>query len=576
MRLLLFLYLLLIVKGIKTQELPIYKTKEEKEFEKRYILPKVKVITNPPSSPVRNAAEWEEMQGVLISWKGYESFLKEIVRYAKEEVKVYIHCEDTNSVKSYLLQNNITLENVKFIKANMNSVWIRDYGPNGVYVNDVDTLLFVDWVYNRPRPQDDVSPQYIANLLNVPLYGCIQPPTDLVHTGGNWMSDGFGTAFSSKLVLIENESINAYNQTPKTEQDIDNIVKNFLGINRYIKMDVLPYDGIHHIDMHMKLLDEETLLVGEYPPGISDGPQIEENLNYVLNNFNSVFGTPYRVIRIPMPPSQSGLWPNQGAYYRTYTNSLIINKTVLVPTYYTKYDTTALRIYREALPGYRIIGINAESIIPAGGTIHCVTHEIPAFEPLLISHQPIRETNNIWEPYQINALIKHKTGIEEARIYYRTDTTQPYSYVPMNLTNQEDNIWTGYIPVQPNNSYVYYYIWAKANNGKEQVRPLPAPLAYWKFHVYNPTLSKEINNYTFYTFENYENGFLNILINSKNSLTTTIELFDLCGKKLALLYEGQIFQGTQELSYNIPELKGIYFISYNTNFGRITKKILLK
>lgn len=36
-----------------------------------------------------------------------------------------------------------------------------------------------------------------------------------------------------------------------------------MGIERYIKMQTLPYDGIHHIDMHMKLLDEETLLVGQ-------------------------------------------------------------------------------------------------------------------------------------------------------------------------------------------------------------------------------------------------------------------------------------------------------------------------
>jgi hypothetical protein len=121
-----------------------------------------------------------------------------------------------------------------------------------------------------------------------------QPPTDLVATGGNWVSDGFGTAFSSKLILTENATTSSYNQTPKTEQDINNIVSDYLGINRYIKMDVLPYDGIHHIDMHFKMLDEETLLVGQYPNGISDGPQIETNLNYVLNNFNSVFGTPFK------------------------------------------------------------------------------------------------------------------------------------------------------------------------------------------------------------------------------------------------------------------------------------------
>ena len=47
------------------------------------------------------------------------------------------------------------------------------------------------------------------------------------------------------------------------------------------------YDGIHHIDMHMKLLDESTLLVSEYPTGVADGPQIEANLQYVLSNFTT-------------------------------------------------------------------------------------------------------------------------------------------------------------------------------------------------------------------------------------------------------------------------------------------------
>lgn len=56
-------------------------------------------------------------------------------------------------------------------------------------------------------------------------------------------------------------------------------MKKFMGIERYAKMEKLPYDGIHHIDMHMKLLDEETLLVGEYPAGIANGPQIEANIN---------------------------------------------------------------------------------------------------------------------------------------------------------------------------------------------------------------------------------------------------------------------------------------------------------
>ena len=107
------------------------------------------------------------------------------------------------------------------------------------------------------------------------------------------MSDGFGTGFSSRLVVDENGPGGFFNPTSKTEAEIDTLMKQFMGIKTYVTMPVLPYDGIHHIDMHMKLLDEETLLVGEYPFGIADGPQIEQNISYIQQNFTSVFSTIY-------------------------------------------------------------------------------------------------------------------------------------------------------------------------------------------------------------------------------------------------------------------------------------------
>jgi len=556
--------------------LPHYLTSKEASELPNYQPPIPKGITHPPVSPIRNAAEWEEMQGVLISWKsGYESFLSQIIKYAREEAKVYVYCSDSNTVKNYLINNNIPTTNIQYLIASLNSVWIRDFGPNSIYTNEVDSLYLVDWVYNRPRPQDDASPQQFATLMQLPLYQCTQPPTDLVATGGNWVSDGFGTAFSSKLILDENATTSSYNQTPKTETDIDNIVRDYLGIDRYIKMDVLPYDGIHHIDMHFKLLDEETLLVGQYPNGISDGPQIEANLNYILNNFNSVFGTPYKVVRIPMPPSTSGLWPSDGAYYRTYTNSLIINKTILVPTYYAQYDTIALRIYREAMPGYRVVGINANSIISQSGTIHCTTHEIGAVNPLLISHQALPNTDNIWTNYQVNAYIHHKTGIQEARIYYRTDTTQPYMWVPMQLTNSTNHTWTGEIPVQSSGTYVYYYIWAKANSGKEQVRPMPAPAGYWKFRVYNPTAVQELTSDNFVCRAYYHTEQLTMNIFSSTETTATITLLNNLGQPVKVLYKGSLLQGSQELTSNIYLAKGLYFINIETNKGKKVVKLAI-
>lgn len=482
------------VAFVHAQHLPVGLTEAEKMLE--YTPPVSRGITTPPVSEVRTAAEWEEIDGLCIRWRGSfaQSTLREIVRHAKLEVPVYIVTDQSyqSTVQNQLQNNGISLSNVQFVIEPSNSIWFRDYGQWNVYTNDVDSLLWVDWIYNRPRPSDDVIPEALADLLNIPLYQTTSVPYDLVNTGGNFMVDGFGTAFASELILEENDGT-GYGISSHNENAVDAIMSDFMGIDRYIKMPTLPYDGIHHIDMHMKLLDEETLLVGEYPQGVADGPQIESNLNYVLNNFNSVFGTDYKVIRVPMPP-EGGQYPNQNGDYRTYTNSVFVNNTILVPIYEEQWDTTALRIYREALPGYKVVGIDCNEIITASGAIHCITKAVASSDPLLIRHQPLDDqvfsTNN----YQIDALIKHADGIASATVYWTTDTTQGYAAANMNFTNPSEDTWTGFIPYQAEGEKVYYYIHAEANTGKQQNRPMPAPQGFWKFKVLSsPTgISEEV------------------------------------------------------------------------------------
>jgi agmatine/peptidylarginine deiminase len=558
--------------------LPIYSTPEELSQLGNYVRPLPKGFTYPPVSPIRNVAEWEEMDAVLISWKsGYEAFLSEIIKYSREEAKVYIYCSDSATVKSYLTSHSIPTSNTAYIQSSLNSVWIRDFGPNNVYTNDVDSLFLIDWVYNRNRPADDASPASFATRFNVPLYEATDPPTDLVATGGNFMSDGFGTAFSSKLILNENATVTAYNSTPKTEADVNQIASDFLGIDRYIKFETLPYDDIHHIDMHMKILDEQTILVGEFPAGVADGPQIALNLQYLQNNFNSVFGTPYKIIRIPMPPSTSGSYP-PSSYYRTYTNSLILNKTVLVPTYYQAYDTIALRIYREAMPGYRIIGINANSIISQSGTIHCTSHEIATKNPLLISHQPLIDNDNIWTDYEVNALIQHRSGIASANIYYTTDTLLPYTAVPMSLTSAPNNTWTGYIPVQPSGTTVYYYIDATSVSGKHQVRPIVAPDGYWEFYIYNPTSMVELNesNFIMNPYFDGENN-LHVNIQTTYNLDVKIDLMDISGRLVTEIYSGPWNSGNSTYTTGIENITpGCYLIRSATDRGTRTEKIFIR
>ena len=255
------------------------------------------VIVDPPNFSVRAMAEWEEIQALTIAWEGFEPILLEIVRNSVDQCNVIIACDSPNEVADYLIDNDVEIDNVDFLNITTNSIWMRDYGQNTVYSNDVDSLFLVDWIYNRPRPDDDSYPEFLANYLNIDLYQTSVSPYNLVSTGGNFMSDGFGTAFSSNLILNENDGAGPYNSVNypnHTEQEIDEIMNLFMGIDNYIKMPVLPFDGISHIDMHMKLLDEETLLVSQYPEGVSDGPQIEENLNFILDNFTTKWGTPFK------------------------------------------------------------------------------------------------------------------------------------------------------------------------------------------------------------------------------------------------------------------------------------------
>jgi hypothetical protein len=101
-----------------------------------------------------------------------------------------------NTMMSTLANAGISMDSIEVIQRNVNSVWIRDYAANPVYKDWNDSLILVDWIYNRPRPDDDTSPEAHANHLGIPLYQMTAPPSDVVATGGNYMGDGMGTAFS--------------------------------------------------------------------------------------------------------------------------------------------------------------------------------------------------------------------------------------------------------------------------------------------------------------------------------------------------------------------------------------------
>jgi agmatine deiminase len=552
------------------------------------------IETPPPFSNLRAAAEWEEIEALTIAWKGFPCILKQIVSASISECRVIIFTESPSSTSNYLTGNScggtINLDNVDIIEQDLNTIWIRDYGANTVYGSWNDDRILVDWMYNRPRPDDDVVSDALGEHLGIDVYSTTAEPYDLMNTGGNYMSDGFGTAFESELVYDENNGGASWwttfpNHTPN---EIEEIFEAFMGIDTFITMPTLPYDGIHHIDMHMKLLDESTLMVSEYPEGTADGPQINANLDYVLSNFTTKWGTPFNIVRIPSPPELGGGYPNTGGWYETYSNAVFVNNKILLPTYYEQYDTTAIRIWEETMPGYEIIGIdcddNGNEIISQSGAIHCITHSVGVEDPLLISHLPLSDTENTTDAYVIDAYLSHRSGVSNAKLYYATSPTGPWTEVTMvESTELNGEDFTAEIPAMPEGTEVFYYVSGEAYSGKTGSRPMPAPLGWWKFYVgemdtdgvfgLDPIVSGEFAE----VYPNPASAITCVPVFMSESREVIVILRDALGRTIEVIHEGILPSGETKLFFNAASLpSGAYLINMEVNNINVAgKKVMV-
>lgn len=530
-------------------------------------------LSNPPSGPVRTAAEWEEVEYLLVTWQpAYPNILRQIVAAGVQECKVIITTQNETSVANYLTSNGVDISNVIFLDVPWDSIWIRDYAGNTIYSDEVGDLALTDWIYNRPRPNDDVMPIAHAAQVGIPLYTTNTGSNDLVNTGGNFMSDGLGNAFASKLILSENAAGNPYGVSAKTEAQIDGIMNDYMGIERYVKMNTLPYDQIHHIDMHMKLLDEETILVSKYPSGVADGPQIEANVQYVLDNFQSPFNTPYKIEWIDAPPSPSGNYPDTGGAYRTFSNSVFINKTILVPTYRPEVDAPALAQYQELLPGYKVVGIDVdnpgENLINSLGAIHCITHTIGVADPLWIVHQPIDNANTN-TTVTIEAMIKHISGVAQAKVFWREEGATTYSQLDMSPSNGDN--WKTDLTIPSNGENIEYYIWASAISGKELTRPIVAPEGYWTIQVETLSADEWAQNHISAAYPNPTTGKVSFNLKAIPG-PISIEIHDLLGRKL---YEATENNGNGIITLNLnSNWYGTLLVSFQGDFGKIHKKVI--
>jgi hypothetical protein len=256
-----------------------------------------------------------------------------------------------------------------------------------------------------------------------------------------------------------------------------------------------------------------------------------------------------------------------------------VNKTILVPFYETQFDTTAKRIWQEAMPGYKVVGINCNAIIPSLGAIHCITKEIGVNAPLRIVHQALECQDNsiVGGGYAVNARIQHRSGISGAKIFYSADLLAPWQSADMTEGIIPNGDWYGSIPLQAVGSTVYYYIEATANDGKTISRPIAAPEGWWKFCV---TQSSGTETPTAQMMEIYPNPASAITVVPVHSSLKTqgnILVFNSLGQIAMEIFEGEIPSGNTNYFLDAGKLApGTYFVKLQTGGQVSVKKLAVR
>ena len=432
--------------GTQSKKLTHEMTEEERALMPAYLESlKSRAVTPPPPTSVRNIAEFDTMEGVLIAYPlGIPVALVADMSQTVMVTTIVDNVTKENQARSTYSSGGVNMANCNFIYAPHDSYWTRDYGP--WYVTDGSRAVSImNFTYNRPRPDDNNIPVEMASFLGLDLY-----EMDLIETGGNYMTGGLGNSVSTDLVWEENPT--------KTPTQINQIMYDYLGINTYHVTDDPLGDYIKHVDCWGKYLDTDKILIGRVPQNDPRYSDYEALATYFAGQ-TSGYGNNYQVYRVDSPNGEP------------YTNSLILNKRVFVPIMGTSADADALAAYAAAMPGYQINGVTGSWY--STDALHCRTKGIPDRGMLYINHMPLLGEQPDQAGYQISADIIAYSGMplitDAIDIYYQVNGG---GYNVVDMTHTSGDTYTGTIPDQAQGSEIAYYIHAEDTSGRTNEHPL--------------------------------------------------------------------------------------------------------
>ncbi|MBR5385749.1 MAG: agmatine deiminase family protein [Bacteroidales bacterium] len=341
---------------------------------------------------MRLPAEWERQSGVQLTWphcdtewyrldrviRCYTVIAWNIMRSEKLMIvtRDIEECKRDLRIESDALGLTIDIDSILFQESPLNDTWARDHGGIAVYGDNGEKYLY-DFVFNGwglkfPAFLDNKITRNIFDqqAFSDDVMGVDMSP--FVLEGGSIDSDGLGTMLTTEQCLCS-QNRNDY----LSRDEIEDELKHAFGLERILWLEhgsVQGDDTDSHVDILARFCNPETIAysVCEDPsdPDYESLKAMEEQ----LRAFRTLDGKPYKLIPLPTPA------PTYLKDYRlpaSYTNFLIMNDAVLVPSYKSPNDRVVKARLKKAFPGREVRMIDCRALLSGHGSLHCITMNFP-------------------------------------------------------------------------------------------------------------------------------------------------------------------------------------------------------
>ena len=267
------------------------------------------------------------------------------------------------------------INNITFFECATNDTWARDHGAITCATTD-GKLQLLDFRFNGWGGKFEAS---LDNQITKALYnaqilkGEYIDHLDFELEGGSIESEGEGTLMTtSECLLNPNRNPNLSKET------IEERLKLWFGLDRilWIYYGYLAGDDTDsHVDTLARLCPNNTIAYVQCNDASDEHYEALKAMEEQLKTFTTKDGAPYSLVPLPMA---APAYDEDGERLpATYANYLVLNNTVLFPTYDTpELDQQAEAQLAIAFPGYELIGINCTALIKQHGSLHCATMQL--------------------------------------------------------------------------------------------------------------------------------------------------------------------------------------------------------